>query len=169
MPVKGHAVLLEAFRILSQSYPNVLLILVGDGPLRVQLEADANRMGLGRSVIFAGHQEQAYDFINMVDVFVLPSLHEGIPMVLLEALALQRPVVASRVGGIPEVITHDRSGKLVCAGDARELALTLYQLIERPDKAGALGVEGRKQVEHEFGAHTMAGKTADLYQSWCEI
>ncbi len=169
VPVKAHAVLLEAFQILSQSHPNVLLIFVGDGPLRVQLEADANRMGLGRSVIFAGHQEQAYDFINMADIFVLPSLHEGIPMVLLEALALQRPVVASRVGGIPEVIVHDHSGKLVCAGDARELALTLHKLIEKPDKAGALGVEGRKLVEHKFSAHTMAGKTADLYQSWCHI
>lgn len=165
VPVKGHAILLEATRILRATKQNVTLVLVGDGPLRSELKVTAQRLGLEKSVIFAGHQDQACDFMNMMDIFVLPSLHEGIPMVLLEALALQRPVVATGVGGIPEVIVHDRSGKLVDAGDAGGLALTLQELIERPDKAGALGVEGRRQVEQEFSAHTMAARTVNLYQS----
>ena len=169
VPVKGHAILLEATRILRMIKRNVTLVVVGDGPLRSELEATAQQLGLENAVIFAGHQDQVYDFMNMMDIFVLPSLHEGIPMVLLEALALQRPVVATGVGGIPEVLVHDRSGKLVGAGDAGELALTLQELIERPDKAEALGVEGRRQVEQEFSAHTMAARTADLYQSLCHI
>lgn len=165
VPVKGHAVLLEAFRILSQSHPNVILIFVGDGPLRVELEDEANRMGLGRTVIFSGHQEQSYDFINMMDVFVLPSLHEGIPMVLLEALALRRPVVASRAGGIPEVLTHSYSGVLVSPTNAEELATAIKSLINDPSKAAALGVAGRSQVESEFSADLMATRTAEVYRT----
>ncbi len=165
VPVKAHAVLLEAFQILSQSHPNVLLIFVGDGPLRVQLEANANQMGLGRSVIFAGHQAQAYDFINMVDVFVLASLHEGIPMVLLEALALRRPVVASRVGGIPEVLADGYSGVLVRPNNAEELAAAIQSLIENPSKAVDFGASGRRRVESEFSAGLMATRTAELYRT----
>lgn len=169
VPVKGHAILMEATRILRASMHNVTLVLVGDGPLRYDLEASAKRLGVANAIVFAGHQDEAYDFMNMMDIFVLPSLHEGIPMVVLEALALQRPVVATRVGGIPEVIAHDLSGKLVNAGDAAELALALQELIERPEKARALGVAGRRQVEQEFSANTMAERTATMYRSLCNI
>jgi len=165
VPVKGHAVLLEAFRIMSQFHQNVALIFVGDGPLRVELEAEASRMGLGRTVIFSGHQEQSYDFINMMDVFVLPSLHEGIPMVLLEALALRRPVVASRVGGIPEVLVHGYSGVLVSPSNPEELATAIQSLIESPSKAVAFGSSGRSQVESEFSAALMATRTAEMYRT----
>ncbi len=113
VPVKGHSILIEALNILHKSNPDVLLLLVGEGPLRGHLEAVVKRLGLERAVIFAGHQEQSYDFINMMDFFVLSSLHEGVPMVLLEALALKRPVIASGVGGIPEVVAHGVSGMLV--------------------------------------------------------
>lgn len=169
VPVKGHAILLEAMRILRASKHNVMLVLVGNGPLRSELEANAKRLGLEKAVIFAGHQDRVYDFINMIDIFVLPSLHEGIPMVLLEALALKRPVVATKVGGIPEVIAHDLSGKLMHAGDADELAAALKELIENPDTAAALGLEGRRQVEREFSATIMAERMADLYRSLCHI
>lgn len=169
VPVKGHAILLEATRILRAAKQNVTLVVVGDGLLRSELEGTAQRLGMENAVIFAGHQDQAYDFLNMMDIFVLPSLYEGIPMVLLEALALRRPVVATGVGGIPEVIAHDRSGKLVNPGDPDELAVALKELIEMPEKAKALGVEGRRQVEQEFSAHMMAARTADLYQSLCHI
>ncbi len=168
VPVKGHAKLLEAIKILQGSMDNVTLVLVGDGPLRKSLEETAKQLGV-KFVIFAGQQNQAYDFMNMMDVFVLPSLHEGIPMVVLEALALQRPVVATRVGGIPEVISHNLSGKLVMSGDADELAAALQELIEMPDKARALGVEGRRQIEREFSATTMAERTAGMYRSLCNI
>lgn len=169
VPVKGHAILLEATRILRASMQNVTLVLVGDGPLRNDLEAHAKRLGLDKAVVFAGHQDQVYDFLNLMDIFVLPSLHEGIPMVLLEALALKRPVVATRVGGIPEVIVHDRSGKLVKPGDSAELAVVLQELIARPATAKALGDEGRRRVEREFSASTMAERTAGLYRSLCNI
>ncbi len=167
VPVKGHAMLLEATRILRASKENVVLVIVGDGPLRKDLEESARRLGLETSVIFTGQQDQSFDFMNMMDIFVLPSLHEGIPMVVLEALALKRPVVATRVGGIPEVISHDISGKLVTSGDASDLANGLKQLIEMPDKARAFAMEGRRQVEQEYSANTMANRTAAMYRSLC--
>lgn len=165
VPVKGHALLLEAFRILSQSFQNVILLFVGDGPLREQLETEAKRLGLDQSVIFSGHQEQSYDFINMMDIFVLPSLHEGIPMVLLEAFALKRAVIASRVGGIPEVVSHGYSGVLVSPTNAGDLASAMKSLIEDPSKSIAFGAAGRGQVESEFSASLMAARMAELYRS----
>jgi glycosyltransferase involved in cell wall biosynthesis len=165
VPVKGHTMLLEAMRMVRHSNQNLTLLLVGDGPLRGYLEAEAKRMGLERAVIFAGHQEQSYDFINIMDIFVLPSLHEGIPMVLLEALALERPIIASRVGGIPEVMSHGLSGMLVPPANAGELAAGLLEMIEDRAKARAFGVAGRNQVEQEFNAGIMANRTAAMYRS----
>ena len=162
--VKGHAVLLEAMRILHESNRSVMLLVVGDGPLRGQLESEVARLALEGSVIFAGHQSQSYDFINMMDVFVLPSLHEGIPMVLLEALALQRPVVATRVGGIPEVIAQGGTGLLAEPADALSLAGFIQELIEDQSKAVRIGKAGRIRVEEEFNARSMAEKTVALYE-----
>ena len=115
--------------------------------------------------MFAGHQVQSCDFINMMDIFVLPSLHEGIPMVLLEALALVRPVIASRVGGIPEVVSHGVSGLLVNPADAEALATGLVEMMRDPVKTAALGDAGRRQVEREFDAGHMANRTAVMYRS----
>ncbi len=165
VPVKGHAILLKALRILRDSNHNVVLLVTGDGPLRDDLQAEAKRLDLERVVIFAGHQEQSYDFINMMDILVLPSLHEGIPMVLLEALALQRPVVASRVGGIPEVLSHGASGMLVAPGDDGDLAARLAELIQDPEKAALLGVMGHSRIQREFDAALMANRTAAMYHS----
>ncbi len=166
VPVKGHTILLKALNNLSERHPTVRLLIVGDGPLRDSLKTEARGLGLEEKVIFAGHQEQSYDFIHMMDIFVLPSLHEGIPMVLLEALALERPVVASRVGGIPEVVSHGASGILVNPGNDDELAVGLQDLIQDREVAIALGVAGRHRVEQEFDAALMAKRTATLYHSF---
>jgi glycosyltransferase involved in cell wall biosynthesis len=169
VPVKGHTILLKALHVLAERHHNVRLILLGDGPLRNSLETEVRRLGLEEMVIFAGHQEQSYDFINMMDIFVLPSLHEGIPMVLLEALALKKPVIASRVGGIPEVISHGVSGMLVNPGNVAELAAGLHSLIQDQEKASLFGVAGRTRVEEEFDAALMAKRTIAIYRSLCDL
>jgi glycosyltransferase involved in cell wall biosynthesis len=165
--VKGHTILLKAIHTLAERHQNVRLLVLGDGPLRDPLKTEVIRLGLDGIVIFAGHQEQSYDFIHMMDIFVLPSLHEGIPMVLLEALAFERPVVASRVGGIPEVVSHNASGMLVNPGNDAELAVALQELIQDRQMAVSLGVAGRNRVEQEFDAALMAQRTATMYQSVC--
>lgn len=165
VPVKGHTVLLEALRILRQSDRTVMLLVVGDGPLRGHLESEVKRLGLEGFVRFAGHQAESYDFINMLDMFVLPSLHEGIPMVLLEALALKKAVIASRVGGIPEVVLHGQTGMLVSPANADELAAGISAIIEDREMALALGLAGRRLVESDFSASMMVDRVAGMYRS----
>lgn len=169
VPIKGHTILLKALRTLAERCPNIRLLLVGDGPLRDSLRTEAIRLGLEKIVIFAGHQEQPYDFINMMDIFVLPSLNEGIPMVLLEALALERPVVASRVGGIPEVVSHGTSGILINPAKEDELADALMELIRLRDKTVQLGIAGGHRVKQEFDAALMARRTIEMYCAFSNI
>ena len=163
-PVKGHVYLLKAMQTLVSKNKDVRLVIVGDGPLRNQLENLAVELQIEKNVLFVGHQNDACDFIDAMDVFVLPSLHEGIPMVLLEALALSRPVVASRTGGIPEVIEDGVSGLLVEAGNPMALAEALAVLTKDVARAEQLGKNGRVRVEQRFTSNVMAAKTADLYR-----
>ncbi|MGQ0810829.1 MAG: glycosyltransferase, partial [Nitrospiraceae bacterium] len=100
---------------------------------------------------------------HAMDIFVLPSLNEGIPMALLEAMAAARPIVASRVGGIPEVVEHSISGLLVAPGMDQELAKGCQSMMENPELARCLGAAGRQRVEKEFASAMMADKVAKLY------
>lgn len=163
--VKGHVVLVQAAAILLNEGHEVKLLIVGDGPLRKHLNELVVRMGIEKHVIFAGHRDHVYDLIHAMDIFVLPSLHEGIPMVLLEALALERPVIASRVGGIPEVIEDKESGLLVTPGSVQELAQSLSTLVHDTSFAVALGKGGRRRVEKHFDARMKSEAVVQLYRS----
>lgn len=162
--VKGHVYLLRAMQTLLDKNVDARLVIVGDGPLRNHLKDLARELQIEKKVIFVGHQDEACDFIHAMDVFVLPSLHEGIPMVLLEALALSRPVVASRTGGIPEVIEDGVNGLLVEPGNPVALAEVLEVLTQDVTRAEQLGKNGRMRVEQSFTSNIMATKTADLYR-----
>jgi glycosyltransferase involved in cell wall biosynthesis len=98
-------------------------------------------------------------------VFALPSLHEGMPIVLLEALALERPVVAMRVGGIPEVVEDGRTGLLVAPGDAAALAQRCLALVEKPDDARRLAQAGARDVRERFSVDRTAAEVADVYRA----
>lgn len=163
--VKGHEFLLRVASLPRGSSRSVQYLIVGDGPLMSTLRALAVHLGIEKQVLFLGHREDIYDLIHSMDAFVLPSLHEGIPMVLLEALALSRPVVASRVGGIPEVIEHGVSGLLVEPGDPTALHGALNKLMQDQSYADRLGQCGRKMVEQEYSATLMVRRTAELYSS----
>src|SRR5712692_9791037 len=115
-PVKGLEVFLRAARIIKDHGRSAKFIIAGDGPLRGQLQALAEQCGLAHEVMFLGHRNDGNNILGLMDLFVLPSLSEGIPLVLLEALAMARPVVATAVGGIPEVVEHEISGLLVTPG-----------------------------------------------------
>jgi glycosyltransferase involved in cell wall biosynthesis len=164
-PVKGHDVLLRAMSSIAKTMKNVKLLIVGDGPLMPALKKLVHALAIENQVILAGQRHDVYDLVNCLDVFALPSLHEGIPMVLLEALALKRPVVASRVGGIPEVVKHKVSGLLVTAGNVEELEQGIVSLLTDRSCAMGLGQAGREWVEQEFSATVMARRTAYLYSS----
>lgn len=149
-PVKGHAHFLEAARLILEQEPDARFLIVGDGPLKRDLIGAAARLGIDRACLFVGARSDVYDLVSAMDVFVLSSLDEGIPMALLEAMALARPVVATAVGGVPEVIAHRRTGLLVPPREDRALAAACLELLANRRWAQTLGARARHQVEAEF-------------------
>jgi glycosyltransferase involved in cell wall biosynthesis/protein-tyrosine-phosphatase len=156
-PVKGHAGLLRAVRQIRQARPGTICVLVGGGPLEEELRAEAARLGIAEACRFTGAREDVHDLVGAMDVFVLPSLSEGIPMALLEAMALGRPVVASAVGGVPEVIQDGVNGLLVPAGDDRLLAAACVRLSRDRTYAQTLAARARRFVEERF-CHERSGR-----------
>ena len=134
VPIKGHRVLLHAFQLLRTGPgADATLVLLGDGPLRRELTREAQRLGVADHVLFAGrrpHPEVPL-WINASDAVCLASLNEGLPNALIEALACGRPVVATRVGGVPELITSDEYGRLVRSGDSATMAEALNDVLAR--------------------------------------
>src|SRR5207249_2588848 len=140
-------------------------LVVGDGPLRERLGAVCAELGLDGRCLFAGARSDIYDTIAAMDLFVLPSLDEGIPMALLEAMGLGVPVVASAVGGVPEVVTHRATGLLVEAGDERALAQACGELAHDPAWARTLGRRGRRVVEENFTHEKNGLALVDAYRA----
>jgi glycosyltransferase involved in cell wall biosynthesis len=162
--VKGHAVMLDAMVKIRRVLPEARLLLVGDGPRRSAVEEAVARRGLADRVVLAGAREDVHRLLPGCAVAVLPSWEEGIPVSALEAMACGLPVVATRVGGTPEVVEDGRTGLLVPPGDPRTLTAAVVGLLRQPDYARALGKEGREVAKTRFDVSRMVKKTALLYQ-----
>ncbi|OGF16935.1 MAG: hypothetical protein A2W00_10885 [Candidatus Eisenbacteria bacterium RBG_16_71_46] len=147
---KGHAVLLDALADLARRGQDFRMALAGEGARRAALEARAAELGLDGRVRFLGQVDEIGPLLACADAIVMPSLWEGLPLTLLEALVRARPLVASAVGGIPEVVTHGESGWLVPAGDPVAIADALETLHRRPDLALQLGREGARRVREDY-------------------
>jgi glycosyltransferase involved in cell wall biosynthesis len=146
VPYKGYAYLLDAFARLRGKHPDVRLLLVGDGPERASLERQARAQGVEADARLAGHREDVADLVQVMDVFVLPSVAEHFGRVLLEAMALARPIVATAAGGVPEIVRDGATGLLVPPRDALALATAVGALLDDPARADALGRAGRQRV-----------------------
>jgi glycosyltransferase involved in cell wall biosynthesis len=140
---------------------------VGDGSERPRLEKMAAGLGLQDRVLFLGHRDDIYDVLRALDVFVMCSDHEGLPMALLEALHLQIAVVARRVGGVAEVIQDGMSGLLVDSAEPRALADACVRLLEDSNLRRRLAWSGQSRVAERFSAERTAADVADLYRSMC--
>jgi glycosyltransferase involved in cell wall biosynthesis len=162
-PEKGHDVLIDAMRLLGTAAPAATLLLLGDGPLRGAVERSVARLGLADRVIFAGGRRDVDRLLPACDLVVLPSREEGVPVSALEAMACGLPVVATRVGGTPEVVEEGRTGLLVPPCDARAIAAAVLHLLRNPERARSLGKEGRDRVLARFEAREMVRRTTDLY------
>ncbi len=166
-PVKGHEYLIRAAASIAVERPDVRVLIAGSGPRRSELLALARALGVQRRCLFVDpavdNTFTVYDLIAALDVFVLPSLSEGIPMALLEAMALGRPSVASAVGGIPEIICDRVSGLLVEPRSPRALAEACLELSRRPEWAAALAAEGRTTVAERFSRERNGQALAKLY------
>src|SRR3954467_4274112 len=144
--VKRGADVLRAFRLLRDQGVDAALCMVGDGPEREQLEALAGELGLMHDCLFAGYQEDVGPFFAAFDAFVLPSANEGTPVTAIESLASGCPVVATRVGGVPDVVEDGVDGILVGVGDVDALAAALARLAADPELRRQMGEAGRKRV-----------------------
>ncbi len=158
-PEKGQSLLLEALAALRSEGSTVTLRLVGDGPDRNFLEGRTAELGISSSVEFAGwvEQDRLMALYAQTDVFVLPSLAEGIPMVLMEAMAMQIPCVAPCIAGIPELIEHGVSGMLFAVADVQDLCNQMRKLLQSRDLCAQMGKEARARVLRDYD---MARNTA---------
>jgi colanic acid/amylovoran biosynthesis glycosyltransferase len=168
---KGHRHLLEACAELQRSGVDLECVLVGDGPDRGSLEELADQLGLGGRVWFAGRQptNRVVEFLQHADVVTLQSvmlpsgMSEGIPVSLMEAMSAERPVVASRLRGIPELVEHERTGLLVTPGDSSELAAALRRIHDQPQFAGRIAAAARDKVLREFNLSESATRLNELF------
>ena len=164
-PVKGYNFLLDAWAQLTPTFPNTHLLFVGDGPDQPALKAQATGLGLNECVTFLGDHLNIPHLLPALDILALPSLHEGMPNVALEAMAASLPVVATAVGGTPEVVVDGKTGILVPSENANALAEGLASLMNDPEHARLLGQTGRQRIESHFNLATTVHRTETLYET----
>jgi glycosyltransferase involved in cell wall biosynthesis len=162
--VKGQRVLLQALGRIEATAVFVGRDLEQDDAYERGLRADADRLGIADRVVFAGYRDDVPALLAGCDVFCLPSSIEGLPLVVLEAMAQSRPVVATAVGGTPELVIDGETGLLVPAGDVDALAEALRTVLGDRALAARLGEAGRRRAAAEFSLAGMAGKILSLYQ-----
>jgi glycosyltransferase involved in cell wall biosynthesis len=153
--IKGHKYLIEAISKLKQNFPALHLVIVGSGDRQEALLKLAELLGLRDTVHLLGHRDDVEACLAGMDLFVLPSLNEGMGRALVEAMAAGLPVIASRVGGIPAVISHEQTGLLVPPGNADALADAIRRLLDRPDWARQLGLAAGRSVDSRYGSRSM--------------
>ena len=165
-PEKGHAGLLEAFATVAGEIPSLRLVLIGDGPDSAKLRAITRERELEGRVTFAGRLGEAdtLDYIARSDILVLPSFMEGLPIVLMEAMAVGTAVIASRVAGIPELIEDNRNGLLFTPSNWDELALCIRRLAKDKKLQESLATAGRERLSVEFESHRSAERLLRLFR-----
>ena len=156
---------LIAFKRLRDGGVDAVLCMVGDGPDRLQLEQRAHELGVARNTVFLGYQEDVAPFYAAFDALVLPSGNEGTPVSVIEALAAELPVVATRVGGVPDVVRDGEDGFLVEAGATDDLADRLAQLAGDPALRARMGKQGRERVLPRYAVERLVEDIDELYRS----
>lgn len=156
---KGHRYLLEALPALLAEWPSLTCLMVGAGDCRETLQQEAERLGVRAACRFVGTTDEVQDFYAAADAVVLPSLSEGFPFVLLEALAMSKPVVATAVNGVPEIVEDGRTGLLVPPRDPGALTRAIGRLLRAPSAAQQMACAGRAVVAARFTAERMVRDT----------
>jgi glycosyltransferase involved in cell wall biosynthesis len=156
--------LIRGFARVRQRFPKSRLLLVGDGPVRNDLEGLVRSLALTDAVHFAGYQAQPVQFLEAMDVFALTSRSEGMPLAVLEAWASGLPVVASAVGGLPSLIADGQTGLLFPFPNEGALAAAIEQLLANPDRARQFGRAGQRHVRAHYSLDHVAAKYEDQYR-----
>lgn len=166
-PGKGHDVLIDATALLVERHPEVIVVSIGGEKFPGDLErvrARADQAGLGDRIRFLGRRSDALDFVSAADIFVNPSDVEGLPVAVLEAMALARPVVATAVGGVPTIVREGETGVLVEPGEPRILADGIERMLGDSSLARRLAEAAQAMVDKEYGLEPMVRATEDVYR-----
>lgn len=166
VPAKGLMHLLKAAEKISKVHPNIVLLIVGEGAdkAKLQAEAEASRV----KAHFVGYQTDTPPYYSLMDVFVLPSFFEGLPGVVLEAMAMQKPVIATNVGGTADLVSNGENGFLVSPRNSEEIAFGLEKLVSQPDLASKMGKTGRQIVEKDFQWDRIVDRVEMIYKEVAE-
>ena len=164
VPIKDLTTLLAGFAAFARRQPRARLLLVGDGESRADLEAEVKALGLEPVLRFAGWQHDLREVYGAMDIVALTSKNEGTPVALIEALAAGLPVVATSVGGVPDVVRHEQTGLLIASGEPTALAHALERLAGDPNLCHRLGTRGRADVAERFGGRRLVQDVTACYR-----
>ncbi|MDZ7341274.1 MAG: glycosyltransferase family 4 protein [candidate division KSB1 bacterium] len=164
---KGHVFLLEATKQLISSHPSLMVIIIGEGPLMEKLNRMVDDLGLQKHVLLTGLRNDIPQMLALMKVFVLPSISEGLPMALLEAMASMTPIVATGVGNIPKLIVHERTGILINPGNPIEIKEGILKLLNDEEYAQKLAQNAHDIVVSRFSNRAMASQYAKYYSQIC--
>jgi len=160
---KDPLTLVHAFKNVVEKYPKAILLIVGDGDLKEETKRLAKNIGLEKSIVFENFRADVADILFSSDVYCLASLWEGFPIGLLEAMAMQKPVIASKVDGSKEIIEHKKNGILIDPKNIQMLAGAMYELIENESLRIQLGNAARKTITESFDVHKMTKRIEAIY------
>ncbi len=161
---KGFEYFIEAIPGVLKEFKEAKFLLIGEGELEDKLKVKSKKIKLKDKVIFTGFRNDIKDIMASVDVFVMPSLREGLPVVLLEAMAMKKPIVAANIEGIMEVLENGVSGLLVPPRDTKALTEAIVHMLDHKDKALQMGLTARRVVVERFGVDTMVQKVEEVYE-----
>lgn len=163
--VKCHDLLIHAFAAVRKTHADCRLVLVGDGARRANLEELVSSLGLKPWVHFAGYRDNPQSYLQAMDIFALTSRIEGLPLAILEACAARLPVVATRVGGVAQVIAHEESGLLIESGDQKALEAAIGRLLDDPALSRRLGETARRRIDEHYSIARMADEYEHHYRA----
>lgn len=161
---KGYEFLLKSVSMVLEACPKTKFVFVGDGSLKLELENLARELRIFQNCMFVGFRDDIPEILSSFDVFVLPSIMEGHPIAILEAMAMAKPIVASDINGVREQIENGRTGILVPPGDPQALAESINQMLQNRTQAKKLGTEARKQVEEMFDIKRQVALHEEVYK-----
>jgi glycosyltransferase involved in cell wall biosynthesis len=161
---KGHQFLLSAFKDVLSVVPRAALLIIGDGPLRSQLEAQALRIGIAERTRFLGERADIPDLLDLLDLYVQPSLYEGMPNAVMEAMAVGKPVIATNVDGVQELVADGETGWLVEAGNSQAVAARILYAMENTDESVCMGAAAARRMHNDFSVDRMVTAYDGLYR-----
>jgi sugar transferase (PEP-CTERM/EpsH1 system associated) len=164
-PIKNHKSLIMSMQSVIKKFPEAILLIIGDGPIRNELEVFVEKCDLKKNVTFLWTRHDIPQLLSVMDIFVLCSMSEGLPITLLEAMAGGKPIVATRVGGIPEVIEHNINGLLIPSGNIEALLDAILELLRDTEKAKQLGAAAERKFERNFSLSSMVEKYQEVYEA----